>query len=92
MTERLSRDTEYVLVPNRKSKKPVQYVYETDDDNESHIATVTRKLVRQKPVREQHIKYITADELERDHRRQRVVETNDVCALIYLFIVGMSTE
>ncbi|CAF1098471.1 unnamed protein product [Adineta ricciae] len=77
MTERLSRGAEYILVPNRKPKKPVQYVYETDDDNESQIATVTRKVVRQKPAHEQHIRYITADELERDHRRQRVVETND---------------
>ncbi|UJR28227.1 hypothetical protein I4U23_009477 [Adineta vaga] len=77
MTERLSRDMEYVILPQRKVRKPTQYYYESDDDNESQVPTVTKRIVRGKPVREQNIKYVTADELDRDHRRSRQTETND---------------
>ena len=81
MTDRSNRDTEYVIVRNGKSKKTTRYYDDTDDDDDddSQIGTVTRRIVRTKPTKEQHIKYISRHEPVSDHRRQRVVESNDVC-------------
>jgi hypothetical protein len=92
MTDRSSRDTEYVVVRDRKPKKPIRYYYDNDDDddddddNEIPI-TSTRRIVRTKPIKEQRIKYITTEELESDHRRPRISELNDVCIFIYIFFL-----
>ena len=94
MTDRSRRDTEYVVVRDRKPKKPIRYYYDNDnddddddddDDNEIPI-TSTRRIVRTKPNKEQRIKYITTDELESAHRRPRISEFNDVCIFIYIFL------
>ena len=75
MTNRSSRDTQYVIVRDEKPKKPTRYYYDGDDDNDSQTA---RRIVRTKPAKEQRIKYVTADAVESDHRRQRVAESSDV--------------
>jgi len=83
---RSSRDTEYVVVRDQKPKKSTRYYYDdddADDDNDSQIGTSTRTIVRTKPVKEPRIKYITADEIEPDYRRQRQAVSNDVCTFIF---------
>jgi hypothetical protein len=79
------RDTEYVIVRNRKPKKTRRIYYDEDedyDDDDSQIYTsTTRRITRSKPRRQQQprIKYISSDEIDSDYRRQRVVESRDVC-------------
>jgi hypothetical protein len=77
------RDTEYVLVRNRKPKKTRQYYYdEDDDDDDDNDSRIYSRLVRRKPRKEQRIKYISSDEIDSDDRLQ----TSDVCVcLIELF-------
>jgi hypothetical protein len=79
MTNHSRRDTQYVVLRNEKPKKATRYYYDTDDDDDSQMATITRRIVRTKPIKDQRIKYITTDELQSDHRRQRAVEQKDVC-------------
>jgi hypothetical protein len=85
MTDRSTRDTEYVLVQDPKSKKTTRYYYDADDDNDSQLGTSTRRIVRTKPIKEQRIRYVSSDEVESNYRRPRVAESSDVCILI-LFI------
>ncbi|CAF3409072.1 unnamed protein product [Rotaria sp. Silwood1] len=66
------RNTEYVLIRNRKPKKSRQYYYDEDpndddgdDDNDSQIYA---RLVQIKPRKEQRIKYISNDEDDLDYR------------------------
>jgi hypothetical protein len=83
MTNHSRRDTQYVVLRNGKPKKATRYYYDTDvdddDDNDSQMATISRRIVRTKPIKEQLMKYITTDELQSDHRRQRGFEQKDVC-------------
>jgi len=76
MTDRSTRDTEYVLVRDSKPKKTTRYYYDPDDDYDSQQGATTRRIVRTKPIKEQRMKYITTDELQSDHRG---VEQKDVC-------------
>lgn len=81
MTNRLSRDTEYVLVRDAKSRKPLRQYYDTDDENDSQPRLTTRKVVQKKPVKGQRIKYVATEEHEPDYRRVRLAGSNDVCNL-----------
>jgi hypothetical protein len=91
MTNRSSRDTEYVVVRDQKPKKPIRYYYDNDNDddddddeyNEVQIPTTSRRVLRTKPPKEQRIKYVTTDELESEYRRHRVAESNDVCIILF---------
>ncbi|CAF0744670.1 unnamed protein product [Adineta steineri] len=78
MNNRINRDAGYVLVQDKKQSKGTQYYYDSDDDddNDSQMATVTRRVIRTKPTKEQRIKYISTDDLQYDHRRQSIVEPN----------------
>ena len=83
MTDPSSREAEYVIVRDRKPKKPTRYYYDDDDnidyDTDSHHGTSTRRVVRRKPVSEQRIKYITSEEPEAEYRRHHASESNEVC-------------
>ncbi|CAF0740776.1 unnamed protein product [Adineta steineri] len=77
MNNRINRDAGYVLVQDKKQSKGTQYYdSDDDDDNDSQMATVTRRVIRTKPTKEQRIKYISTDDLQYDHRRQSIVEPN----------------
>jgi hypothetical protein len=94
MTNRASRDTEYVVVRDRKPKKTSRYYYDDDgdvedDDNESQLDTTTRSVVRSKPIREQHVKYVSTDDHDSQYRRQRATEPSDVCNSL-LFLSGIT--
>ncbi|CAF0875453.1 unnamed protein product [Adineta steineri] len=80
MNNRINRDGGYVLVQDKKQSKGTQYYDDSDDDddNDSQMATVTRRVIRTKPTKEQRIKYISTDDLQYDHRRQSIVEPNNV--------------
>ncbi|CAF0776412.1 unnamed protein product [Adineta steineri] len=79
MNNRINRDAGYVLVQDKKQSKGTQYYDDSDDDddNDSQMATVTRRVIRTKPTKEQRIKYISTDDLQYDHRRQSIVEPNN---------------
>ncbi|CAF4389595.1 unnamed protein product, partial [Adineta steineri] len=79
MNNRIGRDGGYVLVQDKKQSKGTQYYDDSDDDddNDSQMATVTRRVIRTKPTKEQRIKYISTDDLQYDHRRQSIVEPNN---------------
>lgn len=83
MTDRSTQSSEYVLVRDAKPKKTTRYYYDTaDDDNDSQINTTTRRIVRTKPVKEQPVRYVVADDAETDYRRVRQAESSDVCILV----------
>lgn len=78
MTDRSTRDGEYVLVRDSKPKKTTRYYYDADVDNDSQLGAMTRRVVRTKPAKEQRIRYVLADEAESDYRRPRITESSDV--------------
>ena len=81
MTEPSSRETEYVVVRDGKPKKTARYYYDDDDlidyDTDTPITT-TRRVIRKKPVKEQRVKYISADEPEVAETPANPPETTEV--------------
>ncbi|CAF3345787.1 unnamed protein product [Rotaria socialis] len=77
MTQRLSRDVEYVVVTDRKPKPTQRYYIDSDDDNDSQPVVTTRRIVRTKPIKEHRIKYAEMQNGESDHRQQHVIESDD---------------
>jgi hypothetical protein len=75
----VDRDSEYVLVRNRKPRKTRQYYYDEDDDDDDDSQIYTR-VIRRKPAKEQRIRYVSSDEIDSDYRRQ----PSDVCVCVYL--------
>lgn len=82
MTHRSNRDAQYVIVRDSKSQKPVQYYYDADDDDDPQAVLKTRRIVQQKPVKEQRIRYVSTDEVEPEYRRTRLPQSTHVIYLI----------
>ncbi|CAF1447860.1 unnamed protein product [Rotaria sordida] len=69
------RNTEYILIRNRKPKKSRQHYYDEDanyddDEDDDDDSQIYARLVPRKPRKEQRIKYISNDENDFDYRRQ----------------------
>lgn len=66
MTAPSSRETEYVIVRDGKPKQTARYYYDDDmiDYDTDTPVTTTRRVIRKQPVKEQRIKYVSADEPE----------------------------
>lgn len=81
MTEPSSRETEYVVVRDGKPKRTSRYYYDDDDlidyDTDTPVAT-TRRVIRKKPIKEQRVKYISADEPEGAETPANPPEGNEV--------------
>ncbi|CAF0818512.1 unnamed protein product [Rotaria sp. Silwood1] len=80
MTDRSSRDVEYVVIPSRKPKITPRYYYyddDNDDDNDLQLLTTSRRIGRTKPNEEQRTKYVEMNNLESEDRRQNETELND---------------
>ncbi|CAF5028165.1 unnamed protein product, partial [Rotaria magnacalcarata] len=77
MTQRLSRDAEYVVVTDRKPKTTQRYYTDSDDDNDLQPVVTTRRIVRTKPNKEHRRKYAEIQNGESDHRQQHVIESDD---------------
>ena len=84
MTDRSTQNAEYVFVRgDNKPQRTTRYYYDADDDDEySQAGTTTRRIVRTKPMPEQRIRYVMADDVESDYRRPRQAESNDVCIIL----------
>ena len=82
MAEPSSREAEYVVVRDGKPKKTSRYYYDDDDlidyDTDTPVTT-TRRIVRRKPVKEQRIKYISADEPDVAETPANPPEPTEVC-------------
>lgn len=79
------RDTEYILVQNKKPKKKIrQYRYNEDDDDDNddddNNSDLYRRVARSKPHKEQRLRYMSSDEIESDNRR----EPSDVCLCVFI--------
>ena len=82
MTEPSSRETEYVVVRDGKPKRVSKYYYDDDDliddDTDAPVTARTRRVIRKKPVKEQRIKYVSADEPDVEYAPPNPQETTEV--------------
>ena len=84
MAYRSDRNVNYVIIPSRRSKRSRHYPYNDDDDDfdyddDPHVLPAARRLPRTRAYRDPHLRYLSADHIDSDARRQRYADAYDVC-------------